>query len=137
MTNTSLIEHREAKRIGAIAARLQSDHDGEVINAGRMLVRGLAKHDLRVADVIERGLQPLPIHSGSYDPPRPEPVSPFKPHQRDAMRCLQVSLDHLWSKADRKFLRDMVRNRRCSEKQGAWLDALIDRGRRHEEKAHG
>ena len=46
----------DAAQLGKIAARIESTHDGEALNAARMLVKRLGGHGLRIAEVIERGV---------------------------------------------------------------------------------
>lgn len=109
----------QVSRLSAVASRLQSDHDGEVVSAGRMLVRLLGKHNLCIADVVERALQPKPIAAF-----RPEPVTPSRSHQRDARRCLTLGVG-LWSPKERSFLTDMVSwARPLSPAQADWLAGL-------------
>lgn len=45
-------QHLELKRLRDIAARLDSDHDGEVVNAARALVRAAAASGLKVQELI-------------------------------------------------------------------------------------
>ena len=122
------IEPGKAKRIGAIAALLGSNQAGEVVAAANLLGRELAKYDLRIGDVVERGLAPPQLP--------PPPVSPRRSagiaeHVVRAGNCLMRS--HLYSPKELKFLRDVRNYRRPSEKQLDWLEALYARWAKQEE----
>ena len=127
MTAFVTIEPKEAKRIGAIAALLGSDRDGEKLAAANMLSKALAKHDLRIGEVVERGLAPVQL---------PPPISPHRPdscadHGARASACLESP--YLYSPKELRFLRDVRGFRRPSLKQLDWLNALYARWTEHEE----
>lgn len=120
MTAAPVLVAAEVSRLSAVASRLQSDHDGEVVSAARTLVRLLGKHNLRIGDVVERALRPMPAATS-----RPKPASPLREHQHHARRCLALG-DMLWSPKERSFLDDMaVLARPISPAQSDWLAALI------------
>ena len=120
------IDFAEAKRAGAIADRLLSDHEGEVLAAANMLAKALGKHGLRIGEVIERGLHPPQL------PPPPPPVdlrrrrsTGVAAHVVRAGNCLMRA--HLYSPKELKFLREIRNYRTPSGKQVDWLHALSAR----------
>lgn len=118
------LEPREARRIGSIAALLSSDREGEVLAAANMLSKALAKHDLRISEVVERGLQPAPLPP----PPRPQWTSTPPPydatlaHQLKAAQCIRCT--GRFNSKELDFLRELRVTRRPSPKQREWLDRL-------------
>lgn len=55
-----LLKTPEVHRLSSIAARLQSEHDGEVLSAARHLTRALDRHGLRISDIIQTALEIIP-----------------------------------------------------------------------------
>jgi len=128
MSALASIEPGKAKRIGAIAALLGSNQAGEVVAAANLLGRELAKYDLRIGDVVERGLAP---------PQLPPPVMPgyrapgVAEHVVHAGTCLMSG--HLYNAKEQKFLKDVRKYRSPTPKQLDWLDALYARWTKQEE----
>ncbi|MGE0774437.1 MAG: hypothetical protein AB7G25_06740 [Sphingomonadaceae bacterium] len=125
MTCYSLIDTAEAKKISAIAALLGSNHSGEILAAANMLSKALAKHNLRIGEVVERGLAPPQLPP---PPPRPQwtatppAYDPATLHKFKAGQCL--SNINRFNAKERDFLREMRAVRRPSPKQRDWLDRL-------------
>ena len=121
MTAVVILDPAEVHKIASIAARMQSDHDGEALSAARMTCRALEKHGMRIGDVLAHALrrEPAPRHV------RPEPVQPRSSHMTMVQRCL--SFPNLFNQIEMKFLFDMGRLRPLSQKQREWLNRLFDR----------
>ena len=109
-----------AARMASIAARLGSPHDGEALNAARLLSRELERAGLRPADVIARGLGPI-----SASAPPPPPLSSMPRHQRTARQALAT--EYAFAEREIDFLYAMVRAPYCSTTQEAWLNGLLRR----------
>jgi hypothetical protein len=61
------------------------------------------------------------MRSSTYKPPEADTS-----HQKDARRCLNAKV--VWREHETKFLNDMlVRKNKLTEKQAAWLSALVDK----------
>lgn len=119
----------EVHKISAIAARLQSEHDGEVLSAARLLTRALDRHGLRIGDVMTRALEPL------YPPPPPKPkrkkkAKPKRPQwQMDAAWALDMP-EGFWTENQSDFLCNVVSmSAPPSFKQREYLDGLLKRAR--------
>lgn len=123
MTGLVVLDPAEVHKISAIASRMQSDHDGEALNAARMTCRALDKHGLRIGDVLAYALrrEPAPARPAS----RPEPARPRSSHITMVQRCL--SSPNLFNQVETKFLIDVGRLRSLSHKQREWLNRLFER----------
>ena len=124
-----ILTDAEAGRIAAIAARLQSDHEGEIVNAGRMLVRSLDKHGLRLGDVLMRALKPVPV-SPTYSAYKPDPVTPMASHQRQARECIGFP-DGVITRWEEEFIASILHQRKISPKQQEILTKIVAKVRRH------
>lgn len=122
----------DAARIGKIASRMESPHDGEALNAARMLIKYLGGHGLRISDVVERGI------SGGNSSYLLDPAScrraaspPFAHHR--------TKIDALLS--DPAFMAEYLTRRSLSRLQSlrfaphldgatmAWIDGLVQKAR--------
>ena len=112
----------EVAKIAAIASRLQSDADGEVINAGRLLVRSLARHGLQIGEVVERALMPQPIPEVSWGP---RPATPPRAHHVLVHECLAGKLN-TWEAG---FVRDLLGKRSLSLRQADVLGDIVNKVR--------
>ena len=119
-----------ASRIGQFVRLLGSDRPGEVVAAAGAIKRALTSVGADIhflADVVERGLRPLP-------PPPPPPPSPID----DVGEMIAVCLLYPDLLSDRElgFVQSLKRYRRSlgdefepSEKQFSWLESIFDRVR--------
>jgi hypothetical protein len=114
----------DAERIGNIAARIASPHDGEALTAARMTVRHLEDMGLRIGDVVRDGIPTASSQPrSSYSPP---PVNPLRAWQRDAWQVLACASSLTdW---EREFLKT-IKERRAepTDKQSSTLAALLAR----------
>ncbi len=127
-----LITAPEVQKISAIAARLQSDHDGEVLSAARLLTRALDRHGLRIGEIVTRALEP------PFPPPPPRKpkrarkakAKPRRPQwQADAFWALDMP-EGFWTPNQQDFLRNMAAMvTPPSGKQHEYLDGLLKRAR--------
>jgi hypothetical protein len=118
------IDPAKVKTLGAIAARLGSNHDGEILAAANMLGKEFAKNGLRIDEVVVRGLTPPQLPPPPVPPRRNRPAG-IAEHVVRAGNCLMRA--HLFSPKELKFLREIRDFRRPSHKQKDWLDALYER----------
>ena len=113
----------EINKLSAIAARLQSNHEGEVLNAARLLTRALDRHGLRIAEIVQRAFEPAP------EAPKPKRTRKPKPPQwkLDAIACLAMP-DGFWTSNQADFLLN-VRSMTLSPsaKQLEYLAGLLRR----------
>lgn len=125
---------QDVSRIGKIAARLESTHDGEVLNAARMLARILGGHGLRLADVVERGLDvEVQSNFGCSDEFRRNPSPPPATHRPKITALL----------ADVKFMGYYLTRRSVKRLQSlyhadlldpinmSWIDGLLEKAREY------
>lgn len=115
----------EVHKLSAIAARLQSNHDGEVLSAARLLTRALDRHGLRIGEIVQRALEPAP------EAPKPKRTRTPKasPWQIDAIACLAMP-DGFWTGNQTDFLlnvRSMAQS--PSPKQLEYLAGLLRRAK--------
>ena len=122
MTVPQLIDHREARKIAGIAGMITSPHDGEALSACRILTKALDRHGLRVGDVVERGLRPLPV-SSSHNWHGPAPVTPLRPHQRLVAECLAWGA--FVTNWEMTFLRSIADERVLTDRQMDKLNAIV------------
>ena len=111
MRDRDVLDDRAAQRIAAIAALIQSNHDGEALAACRALVAALDRHGLRIADVILVALA-APAEDADYW------------WQACACDCLDSEpFRGCWSDRTRDFLHQMTKwPREPSPAQRAWLN---------------
>ena len=113
----------EVHKLSAIAARLQSNHDGEVLSAARLLTRALDRHGLRIGEIVQRALEPAP------EAPKPRRTRKPKPPQwkLDAIACLAMP-EGFWTSNQADFLLN-VRSMTLSPsgKQLEYLAGLLRR----------
>jgi hypothetical protein len=120
-------------RIGRLVRLLGSDRSGEVVAAATAIKRTLsvAGADMHhLADVVERGLRPLP-------PPPPPPPAPIDEGDivGEMIRVCLLYPDQL-SQRELGFVESLKKYQRSrgakfepSEKQFSWLVAIFDRVR--------
>lgn len=89
----------EVHKLSAIAARLQSNHDGEVLSAARLLTRALDRHGLRIGEIVQRAFEPAP----EAPKPRRTRTPKASPWQIDAIACLAMP-EGFWSANQADFL---------------------------------
>jgi hypothetical protein len=114
------LEVTAAQRLVRLLGMLGSDHDGEVVNAGRMADRLVREHGLTWPDII-----------------RPTPPATFVPLSRAPATVLEWRQFAGWIKAnfsdqlnprEYEFVVHMARWRSWpSAKQQAWLEAIAAR----------
>jgi hypothetical protein len=122
MTGLPELSQPEARRLAMIAARLQSNHDNEVVVAGRMLVKALDAKGTTISAVVEGAFSP----TASRASVGPEPVSPMGHHRRCAAVCLFSAI--VWNEKEQPFLRDMAARRNApTDRQREWLQSLYRR----------
>ncbi len=112
-------------RFGKLLALLASDQLGERASAAAKATEFLSTRRLGWHDVIASLKRP-PVVIAS----RPAPRTPaaYRDHQRSARFCLLSPVT--WNQRERDFLTQMqAQSRSVSEKQSAWLQALVDRAR--------
>jgi hypothetical protein len=119
----SSLGNNDSTRIVAIAALTASDRDGEALAASRMLNKVLTKLNLRLCDVVERGLKPTPAMN-PHPAFQPYPASPSRTHHQQALDCLMLGKE-IWSPKEREFLCDIRQCSSLSPKQREWLDRLV------------
>lgn len=122
----ALLPSDHAPKIAAIAARLRSDHDGEVLAAGRLLVRELERHGVRPEDLVVRAAE----HAQSAAPEAAAWAPFVRPrgvpdHVADALEAL--ASDAAFSASEENFLQNMATRSRITDLQRAWLRDLLSR----------
>lgn len=123
----------DAAQIGKIAALMESAHDGEALNAARMLVKRLGGHALRIADVIERGLKPEfepNCDSAIYSWPRRSPQA--APHVAvvDALLAGLHFRAECMTHRSASFLGGIRNTPSLTPAQQEWLDDLVAKAAR-------
>jgi hypothetical protein len=114
--------------IAKLIPRLASDHDGEVLATVAAIRRTLASQKLDLHD-LAKSIGGIPHTSYSHHQSR---QSTEPPHKKEAEYCL--SSGYSWRENEKTFLTDMkFRPNALTEKQRAWLDALIGKARAYEE----
>lgn len=110
------------RRLGLVLARLASNHDGETLNAARLVVKMLAAHGWRPEDLA------APEPARAYSPPPPPPRQDDGDNIRDAAAFAADLLDRADDLTEREtaFLKDLVDKAwgRATEKQTAWLRTI-------------
>lgn len=131
-----MIDAVSSQRLANIAARLASDHDGEVLNAARLLVRGLADHGMTITDLFEsrgpsevRGRYPAP------SPTRDGDGAGLPPHVPKIDELLNPRWGMLRSHRTEKLLSSMRLTATITADEQRWLDALHARMVRLRSKA--
>jgi len=119
------VAHRvapDADLIGKIASRLESPHDGEVVNAARLAVNRLGSLGLRIGDVMRQGVFAASASAANCDQ-RPDPVRPLRRHQRAIMeiRASGVPL----SQWESTFVTSLWTKQSLSERQESILADLL------------
>jgi hypothetical protein len=116
----------DADLIGKIAARLDSPHDGEVLNAARMTVARLGNMGLKIGDVVRHGVfsASTPANANAA----PAPVRPMRPHQRTIWE-IRASGVHLTDWESRFITTIWEQRSPLSEKQEDILRDLHARAR--------
>lgn len=126
----------QAARIVKIAARIDSPHDGEVLNAVRLLLKQLGGHGLRISEVIERGVSGgnrghlfAPVHS----PHRPSPPAPTHRTKIDALLADPAFMGEYLTRRSLVRLRSL-RVAQCVDTiTMAWIDGLLLKARQMQE----
>lgn len=121
MTAVVVLGPAEVDKISAIASLMQSNHDGEALNAARMTCRVLDKHGMRIGDVLAYALGRGPTQQAVP----PQRSAAGSSHAAMVRRCL--SFPDLFNEVETKFLADVGRLRSLSRKQGEWLVRLFER----------
>ena len=111
------------QRMANIAARLASDHDGEVLNAARLLVRAVTAEGMTIADL----LAPPPA---TVDYARSWGFSSnggkgCPPHVAKIDQLLDLRWAMLRSHRTDKLLRTMRLAATLADDEQEWLDALF------------
>jgi hypothetical protein len=129
-------------RIGQLVRLLSSDRPGEVVAAATAINRTLATAGADIhhlADVVERGLRPLPPPKPRPRPPPPPPPPIDEVGEMNAT-CLLYA-DEL-SERERGFIRSLKRYQsdlgadfEPSGKQLDWLTDIFDRLRKAHDRA--
>ncbi len=118
--NALAIPAGDARRIVGVAARLRSDHGGEVVAAAAALARLLEPYGLRIEALVEHALAPAQCDKHAQQRTAPTPFD----HRDAAEWCLEADC---FNAVERKFLADAMCLARLSEKQSTWLAKLIGR----------
>lgn len=111
----------EVNKLSAIAAHLQSNHDGEVLSAARLLTLALDRHGLRISEIVQRAFEPTPA--------APKPIRARKPEPPqwvlDAIACLAMP-EGFWTRNQADFLLNVRRMTLSpSSKQLEYLAGLL------------
>ena len=135
---TSLQIHpKTIERMSKLAGMTGSSHDGEALNALRLLGKLVSDCGLTWEEVVRAGcsnLNPAAIQFDGAGGPPPYPRDPqatnrpsgCQPHAAEALWALQ-HLELLTPK-EAGFLRNMARQRSpISAKQQDWLSGIVDR----------
>lgn len=119
-------------RIGKIASRMESPHDGEALNAARMLIKHLGGHGLRISDVVERGISVgLPRFSATGDEFRRQSSPPF-PHHRtkiDALLSDPAFMGEYLTRRSLSRLQSLYRAPYVNAITMGWIDGLMEKAR--------
>jgi hypothetical protein len=121
-----------AARLGKIAARLESAHDGEILATARMLVKQLGGHGLRIADVVERGISG---GNAGYRVPPPNmgaaPSPPFATHvpKIDALLHDAIFVGQYATPKTLRSLLKMREARHIDPVEMGWIDGLLQKVR--------
>ncbi|MEZ5688767.1 MAG: hypothetical protein R3E21_08315 [Caenibius sp.] len=114
----------EIDRFGKLICLLGSPHDGERSVAAQKATSFLAQRNLVWSDVVEMLKHPPAIR---------REVEGMRSHQQDALKCLGSVI--IWKPHEHRFLVQMSNQlRQPTEKQRDWLDGLVDRVTRHENR---
>jgi hypothetical protein len=123
MTSSALLDAGQVDRLAKLLGMLGSDHDGEVVNAGRAADRLLRASGLTWFDV-------LPAPSIAISPTPSRNRTPGRDRDDDWRRLASFCLDraHQLSPRERGFVWSMWRWRRQpTEKQTQWLRDIAAR----------
>ncbi len=121
-----------AARLGKIAARLESAHDGEILAAARMLVKQLGGHGLRIADVIERGIaggKPGNFHWSNTFQANPSPPPATHRVKIDAMLRDPKFMGEYLTRRSVDRLRSLYRADILDPINMSWVDGLMEKAR--------
>lgn len=120
----SALDPRDIERFGKILGLLSSNHDGERAAAAWKASQFLETRQLGWGDVTEMLKAPPVIIRPQVI--NPSPADAPRVHQMDARRCLSSTIR--WKEHESRFLHQMAaQQRKPTEKQRDWLDALSDR----------
>ena len=119
-------------RISKIASRMESPHDGEALNAARMLIKHLGGHGLRISDVVERGISggnsSYLLDSASCR----RAASPPFPHHRTKIDALLNDPTFMGEYLTRRSLSRLQSLRLAPHLDSvtmAWVDGLVQKAR--------
>ncbi|EZP72341.1 hypothetical protein BV96_01774 [Sphingomonas paucimobilis] len=122
----------DAAQLGKIAARIESSHDAEALTAARMLVKRLGGHNLRLADVVERGI--AGGKPGNFDWTvvfRSQPSPPPATHRVkiDAMLRDPRFMGEYLTRRSVDRLRSLYRADFLDPINMQWIDGLMEKAR--------
>lgn len=131
-----MIDAVTSQRLANIAARLAPDHDGEVLTAARLLVRGLADHGMTITDLFESRetydvRERYPARSSTRD----GDCVGLPPHVPKIDELLGPRWGMLRSHRTEKLLTSMRLMTTITADEQKWLDALYARMVRLRSKA--
>lgn len=114
--------------VAKLIPRLASNHDGEILATVAAIKRILSGSKLDLHDLaasLAKGGPSGFAHQARREAPPPR-------HKANAEFCLASG--YAWREHEEKFLTDMkFRPNALTEKQQAWLDALVGKAKAHEE----
>lgn len=116
-------------RIVKLCGMLGSDHDGEVVNAARMILKVMKQHDLCWENIIKVGTpakvhKPAPARRAAKKKKEP----PANLHHQSVAIYILANLHERLSEPEVGFLQSMVAWERApTEKQNKWLSKIAKR----------
>lgn len=118
---------RERRRLMAIAGRLSSTHDGEIVNAARMLVRRLSRNGVTLGEVVENAAVAARLTDDAYVADGWPDSGPAPSHVSRIDALLAVQRRSLMTRRTKALLRVLRNEATLSADETRWLDALQHR----------
>jgi hypothetical protein len=123
----SALHPADAAKFSKIIALFSSNHTGEQLAALNRASAFLSSRSIGWPDIAQALVKPPVI----YSPPPQQTAS--RSHQQDALRCLSSAIN--WTYKEHRFLIQMSNQRGAiTDRQQAWIDGLVDRVARYENR---